>query len=85
MFCPINVYFLDAWGLLGFWKKKQKPENKSDWSSFQSNFFFFFNHLSNLFALLGFTKWQGYFRAINLNALCSYGMQPKTTGEKMKP
>ena len=65
-------------------KKNTKPENKSDWSSFQSNFFFF-NHLSNLFALLGFTKWQGYFGAINLNAPCSYGMQPKTTGEKMKP
>lgn len=85
MFCPINVYFLDAWGLVGFWKKKTKTRKQIWLKQLSKQLFFFFNHLSNLFALLGFTKWQGYFRAINLNALCSYGMQPKTTGEKMKP
>lgn len=69
-----------------YWDSEKKNKNQKTnliEAAFKATFFFF-NHLSNLFALLGFTKWQGYFRAINLNALCSYGMQPKTTGEKMK-
>lgn len=31
-------------------------------------------------ALLDFTKWQGYFQAVNPHAPCSYGMQPKKSG-----
>ena len=42
MFCPINVYFLDAWGLVGFWKKKNKNQKTNlIEAAFKATFFFF--------------------------------------------